>query len=139
MTRKILTVLLFMVTAKGLLLGLYHLYLPTHWYWSKGLTETPQMLQWALYALNDMWSALMILLHGVMLFSFKAGMEKVRYNLGFFLAAYWLVHAVIITLRPLPMPPQMQTLLIVLTAIPFIQFTIFLTASWNIRSRLKIA
>ena len=136
MKSKILTILFFTVSLKGLLLGGYHLYLPTHWHWAKGLTETPEMLRWALLAINDMWSILMILLHGGLLYCFREGMEKQRYQLGFILASYWLLHAMIISINPMPMPAQLQSMLKILLIIPYLQFLILAAGSWNTRFRL---
>ena len=121
MQGKLISILYFMVTLKGLLIGFYHLYLPKHWQWQKGLQDTPEILQWTLMALNDMWSVLTILLHGTLLFCFRKGYEKQCYQLGYFLSLYWLIHALIITLNPMPLPKSLDSLFLILLAIPYIQ------------------
>ena len=134
MQGKLIGILYFMVTLKGMLLGFYHLYLPIHWQWNKGLLETPEILQWTLMALNDMWSALMILLHGLLLFCFKKGYEKQCYQLGYFLSVYWLIHALIISINPMPLPKSLGSLFLILLAIPYLQCLIlFLGASRKYR------
>jgi hypothetical protein len=135
MKEKLLNIMFFVVTLNGLLIGVYHLYLPTYWQWEKGLTETPEILRWALLTLNDMWSILIILLHGVLLVCFKRGLEVKRYQLGFFMAAYWAFHAAIISINPIPMPQQLQWLLGVLTAIPCLQSLTLAAGALNIRSK----
>jgi len=95
MKGKILNLIFFIVALKGMLIGVYHLYLPVHWQWEVGLKETPEILRWALFALNDMWSVIIILLHALLLFFFRKGSEIKRYYLGLFLAIYWLFHAII--------------------------------------------
>ncbi|MBV1908320.1 MAG: hypothetical protein KUG78_03305 [Kangiellaceae bacterium] len=134
MKAKILNILFFTVALKGLLIGAYHLYLPTHWQWQAGLTQTPEILQWALMALNDMWSALIILLHGGLLVCFKKGLEVKQYQLGFILAIYWALHALIITINPIPMPQHLQWLSRILIMIPYLQSSILILASWTIRA-----
>ena len=129
MQNKLISILYFMVTLKGMLLGFYHLYLPSHWQWQKGLQETPEILQRALMALNDMWSALMILLHGTLLFCLKNGYEKQCYQLGYFLSLYWLIHAFIITLNPIPLPKSFESLFLILLAIPYIQSVLLFLGS----------
>jgi len=134
---NILNVLFIAVTLKGIFIGVYHLYLPFHWQWDAGLTDTPEILRWTLFALNDMWSVIIVLLHLCLLCCFRKGMEEKQYYLGFFLAAYWLFHGIIISINPMPMPLQFQWLLIMLTAFPFVQSLILATGSWNTRTRLQ--
>lgn len=136
MKNKILTTLSFIVSIQGLAVGAYHLYLPTHWQWSAELTQTPEILRWALLALNDMWSILMILTHATLLYCFREGYDKQRYQLGFLLALYWLSHALIITIKPMPLPQHMQSFLVVIIAIPYLQFLILVIGSWNTRLQL---
>ncbi len=137
MRTKILNILFIAVTLKGLLIGAYHLYLPTHWHWEAGLAETPKILRWALLALNDMWSVLIILLHACLLICFRKGLEEKRYQLGFFLAAYWAFHAAIITINPMPMPQQLQWMLGILIAIPYFQSLVLVVGAWSIYSKLR--
>jgi len=84
MKSKILNLLFFTDTLKGMLLGAYHLYLPIHWQWETGLKNNPEILRWALLSLNDMWSVIIILLHTGLLFCFRIGLEVKRYYLVFF-------------------------------------------------------
>ena len=131
---KIINILFFTIALKGLAVGSYHLYLPTHWQWQKGLANTPEILQWALLSLNDLWSVVMILLHGALLISFKATFLKQNYQLGFFLALYWLIHGVIITLNPMPLPSQLAYLTNIFLLIPFIQFLVLTMGAYSARS-----
>jgi len=135
---KILSLLLITVAAKGIILGGYHLYLPTHWQWVAGLHDTPAMLKWALLALNDMWSVLMIILHSSLLFCFIKKNRELFVPLGYLLTSYWFAHAVIISIRPLPLPEQMQNLSMILTTIPYIQTSILLVATSYFRTKLVL-
>ncbi len=138
MKGKILNIIFFIVTLKGLLIGAYHLYLPIHWQWETGLTETPEILRWALFVMNDMWSVMIILLHASLLFCFRKGLEVKRYHLGFFLAIYWFFHAIIISIKPMPMPQQLQSMVIILISIPYFQSLLLTIGAWNTRSKLKV-
>jgi|GEM_PF-5973434 len=85
-----------------------------------------------------MWSVLIILLHGSLLFCFKNGLEVKRYQLGFLLAVYWAIHAAIITFNPMPMPQQLQWMLSILLAIPYFQSLVLAVGAWRVRTEIQI-
>lgn len=122
--KKMISVMLFVVSLKGFLIGCYHLYLPYHWGWKAGLSETPEMLEWALMSLNNLWSLLIVLLHAYLMVSFLNRFEKHRYPVAVILSAYWFLHALVITLNPMPLPDGINSMLPIAIAIPYIQSVI---------------
>jgi hypothetical protein len=136
MKAKILSFLFLFAAFKGCLIGAYHLYLPTHWQWEAGLTETPEILRWSLFALNDMWSIMILLAHAALLISFRKGNEARRYHFAVFLAVYWFIHGLIIFISPMPMPPKLQWMLDILTLVPFLQALMLLIGAWYTRTKM---
>lgn len=127
----------FVVSLKGFLIGCYHLYLPYHWDWKTGLAETPEMLEWALMSLNNLWSLLIILLHAYLMVSFLNRFEKHRYPVAVILSAYWLLHALVITLNPMALPDSINWLLPIAIAIPYFQSVILALGASQTRNYLS--
>lgn len=91
----------------AMLVSIYHFYLPYHFDWQLGLTETPEMLVWTLMTLNNGWSLLCLLFAGLLYyFSLNSSGDTATKRLicgGF--AFYWICHTLNLILNG-PIFPQ---------------------------------
>lgn len=113
------------------LLALYHFVLPTHLGWDRLLGRTPNILVWALHALNAFWSLAALLAAGLILILSHPRHRKDPLAracvLG--LALYWLGHGLYCAAHPFPLPPALGSLRIALLAFPFAQ-ALLLGSAW---------
>jgi len=128
-TRR-LRILLYIATTQGLILGVYHLILPHQWGWAQGVASAPEVLQWALFALNDMWSMAIIVLHLTFLFTLVKRLPESSLLMAQILGIYWLLHTLILIIRPLPLPEGFAYVAWIAMAVP-----IMLCAAYGLGAR----
>jgi hypothetical protein len=115
-----------------LALGLagFHFMLPAVFGWDAVAAELPDSLQWALRALNDLWS-LMALVTSVLVLAIAARgwwTQAAGKAVLAAMAVYWLLHAVYLLWRPFPLPPQLAALGVAFVAFPLLQIALLAPA-----------
>ena len=101
-------------------LALYHLILPYHMAWHRGLVGVPDSLAWALFALNFSWSVLVFLTGCLVLYAARLPLlvNKFVTSTLFAVGLFWMIHGVYTWLNPLPLPGTLRWLALVLAAFP---------------------
>ena len=101
-------------------LALYHLVLPYHMGWRRGLDGVPDSLVWALFALNFSWSVLVLLAGTLVIHAATLGPGAGSYarRTVFTVGLFWAIHGVYTWLHPLPLPSALVWLRYVLGLFP---------------------
>ena len=101
-------------------LALYHLILPYHMAWHRGLVGVPDSLAWALFALNFSWSVLVFLTGCLVLYAARLPLPVNKFVTStlFAVGLFWMIHGVYTWLNPLPLPGTLRWLALVLAAFP---------------------
>ena len=115
-----------------LALGLagFHFMLPAVFGWDAAAADLPDSLQWALRALNDLWS-LMALVTSVLILVIAVGKWWTQVAGKAAIAAmavYWLLHVLYLLWRPFPLPPQLAALGVAFVAFPLLQIALLAPA-----------
>ena len=121
---------------KAALVSAYHFYLPTHFYWHKGLEQTPQILSWTLRTLNFDWSLIMLLCALMLLwFSVTPNINgQIKRQVCLVYASYWLVHSGYLVLNPAPFPASMQWIGSLFVGFAFITTGLIFLGAWVFKS-----
>lgn len=101
-------------------LALYHLILPYHMAWRRGLVGVPDSLAWALFALNFSWSVLVFLMGCLVFYASRMTLPVNRFvtTTLFAIGLFWVIHGVYTWFNPLPLPAAFHWLAVVLAALP---------------------
>jgi hypothetical protein len=116
-------VLLFLAGVMALALAAFHFFLPSVFGWDAAAADLPDSLQWALRALNDLWS-LFALVTALLVLAIAARGWWTQSAGKAVLAAmtlYWLLHAGYLLMRPFPLPVELATLGMAFVAFPVVQ------------------
>ena len=107
-------------------LGLYHLVLPYHMSWRRGLGGVADSLVWALFALDFSWSMLVPLVGSLVFYAAKLGPPGRAFcqTNAFTVGLFWVIHGAYTWLNPLPLPRSMVVLRYVLGLFPVVAVTL---------------
>ncbi|MEZ4797560.1 MAG: hypothetical protein R2785_10370 [Flavobacteriaceae bacterium] len=106
-------------------IGGYHIFLPYLWNWKEFSNTMPDMVEWALYAVNFFMSCLMILIGIFTLVIIKKQSNK--NNLILLLGAlYWVSNFVYQIIYPTPIPQELYAMKIGFLIPPVIGFCCYI-------------
>lgn len=126
-------------TANSFLIGGYHLILPYQWGWHEHTSNLPGMIEWALYALNFLFSVLLILLASLGMFSAqkKFGHPLISQAIFGSCALFWLADIGYQLAVPLPVPSSFFFITMAFLSAAVITFFLYLYLAINIRNILN--
>ena len=104
---KLIPSILKFASVQGVLIGVYHIILPYQWNWYAYTADLPPMIEWSLYALNNFFSVLLILL-SLVAFREVIGRQEGRGKIPLALMAcllFWVIDCVYQVVVPVPAPP----------------------------------
>jgi hypothetical protein len=113
----------------------YHFYLPTHMHWAEGMVGAPVMLQWALDALNYLWSLVTLCFAGLMVLYLRkprldATAKRLASNI---FCLYWVLHAVFLYFYPPALPPHLQWIPMLFLIFPLANVGMLSLGNWIFR------
>jgi hypothetical protein len=99
------------LTAAGILqigMALAHFTLPTTFDWTNAGTSLPPILLWALLTLNFSWSALVLIIGGLIIYAGRRDPHAAFVRpLVLMVGVFWTMHAIYILMHPMPLPPRL--------------------------------
>lgn len=126
-------VLLVRFTAINLvILGAWHLMLPSLWDWSAGMQSAPGILGWALDAINFDFS-LLVIVTGAWLWLVSGRLADLPTESRFMFIAiilYWAAHGIYLLVRPFPLPPEWVSWRLLAQAFPWLIVGMLTLAAW---------
>lgn len=106
-------------------IGGYHIFLPYLWNWNEFSSKMPDMIEWALYAVNFFMSALMIMIGIFTLIIIKQ--KNSKNNLILLLGVlFWALNFIYQIVNPTPIPRELYAMKIGFLIPPIIGFCCYL-------------
>ena len=113
----------------------YHFFLPVHLNWAEGMANAPSMLQWALDALNFLWSLVTLCFAGLLLLHLRkprvdAAAKRTASNM---FCLYWVLHAMFLYLNPPMLPAHLQWIPMLFLIFPLLTVAMLSLGNWIFR------
>lgn len=110
-----------------MLMAIYHFFLPYQFQWKSYLSEDIPTINWALFALNDYFSFLLLLLSGTVLYylRIKQGEKQTIQILAYLLLLFWAFSGIYQAIRPMPVPQNLAFLSLLLPGIALFNSLVF--------------
>jgi hypothetical protein len=118
---------LFIGSAHSVIVGGYHFLLPKLWGWKAATSELVDSIEWALYALNFLFS-FQLCAGGIMaiwLLIKKKEQDQFPKIFFYYLTLFWLVNFAYQMINPFPVPEQYKVVATLLPSLALATFLLF--------------
>jgi len=120
-------------------IGIYHVLLPYVWHWKEFTNRLPDLIEWAVYAINFLMSALMIILGVATLYTVnnKSLNLKEKKLLYLICLIFWVLNFAYQLVNPTPIPEDLILLKVGFLIPPILCIFIYGIPFYNLYSKEK--
>lgn len=126
---------LIIATANSFLIGGYHLILPYQWNWHEFTSSIPSMIEWALYAMNFLFSILLLILASLAFLSTRQHYVHLPITKSLLAGCslFWLANICYQMVVPLPVPESFFFMTLSFLGAAFITLFLYIYLTFNIQ------